>query len=145
MPCPVVDINLPSRVELDFQVLQEARDLIAGVSYYDAMGQCLFNCCDWRPNRLAPGRYLKSVDVPAQTLAEGSIDVLVQLVFFDPTKLSVVERNVLAFDAIESDHPDAVRGHYKGQWPGVVRLALPWSEARPYAQVPGDGLVQSTL
>jgi lipopolysaccharide transport system ATP-binding protein len=130
-PAAVVDINRPSRVELEFAVLREARNLIAGVSYYDPTGLCLFASCDWRPNRLAPGRYRKSIDIPAQLLAEGRIDVLVQLVFYEPDIKCVVEPGVMSFDAADSDHPLAVRGHYKGRWPGVLRVGLPWSESAP--------------
>jgi lipopolysaccharide transport system ATP-binding protein len=123
---PVVDINLPSRVELEFEVRQPARNLITGVSYYDAYNTCLFASCDWRPNRLAPGRYRKAMDVPAQLLAEGRISVLVQLVFYDPDVRSIILPDAMAFDAADSDHPLAVRGQYRGMWPGQLRVALPW-------------------
>ena len=96
---------------------------------------CLFNHCDWRPNQLAAGRYRKFVEIPAQTLAEGPTTILVQLIFYDPDVRSVIFPEALIFDAVDSDDPIAVRGPYKGAWPGVVRLRLQWSDAIP---VPGD-------
>lgn len=125
------------RVELEFLTLCNARDLITGVSFYDAMGTCLFASCDWRPTRLPPSRYLKHVEIPARFLAEGRVNILVQLVFYDPDIRSVVEPDVMAFDAADSDHPLAVRGHYKGTWPGLVRPGLPWGEAQALAEPAG--------
>jgi hypothetical protein len=52
-------------------------------------------------------------------------------VYVAPHRQSVVLRDALSFDAVESVHPRAVRGPYKGEWPGVVRLQLPWSDAVP--------------
>lgn len=135
----VVDINLPCRVEMEFQVLQDARNLITGASFYDAQGTCLSASCDWRPNHLAAGRYRKSVEIPAQTFAEGRVDVLVQLVFYDPSVQSAVVPNAVSFEASDSSHPQSVRGLYKGPWPGLLRLGLDWSnEQRLPAEADGD-------
>ena len=127
----VVDINQPCSVEIEFEVLQDATNLISGVSLYTFSDMCLFNCCDWRPNRLPRGRYTKRVEIPAQTLAEGRFRALIQLVFYDPDITSVVLPGALTFDAVDSEHPLSVRGHSKGNWPGVMRIGLPWSDAEP--------------
>ena len=125
---PVVNINQPSQVELEFQVLRPARNLITGVSYYDDTGNCLFASCDWRPNSLDPGRYRNKVEIPPQLLAEGRINVLAQLVFYEPDIRCVVQPNAITFDSIDSDHPRSVRGYYKGTWPGFLRIGLSWSD-----------------
>ncbi|ACB76051.1 polysaccharide ABC transporter ATP-binding protein [Opitutus terrae] len=127
----VVDINQPSQIELTFETLRECRNLITGCNFYDATGTCLFAHCDWRPNVLPPGRYRKQIELPAQLFAEGKIVVLVQLVFHDPMVLSVILPDALAFEAIDSDSPQAVRGLYHGYWPGAVRIGLQWSDASP--------------
>ena len=135
----VIDINQACQIEIDFQVLQPAHNLISGVNLYNEEGICLFDSCDWRPNQFIPARYRKHVEIPAQVLAEGTISVLVQLVFYDPDIQSVVLRDVLQVDTVDSDHPRAVRGQYKGAWPGVVRIGLSWSEAKPISnRQPGD-------
>jgi hypothetical protein len=127
----VIDINRPMDLEVEFAVLRPVQNLISGFSCYNSLGVCLFNSCDWRPNDLAPGRYRKRLQVPAQVFAEDRVSVLLQLVFFEPDVASVVQPDVLHFEAIDSDVEMPVRGHYKGAWPGVLRLGLPWTDASP--------------
>ena len=42
------------------------------------------------------------------------MSVLLQGLFFDPYAVCFHEPDALAFDAVDSDHPDAVRGPYRG-------------------------------
>ncbi|MGA7731720.1 MAG: polysaccharide ABC transporter ATP-binding protein, partial [Chloroflexia bacterium] len=127
----IVDINEPHSIDLEFDILRPVKNLVTGINYYNEQELCLFSSVDWRENQLAPGRYKKQVHIPAQLLAEGRINVLAQLVFYEPDIRSVVIPEALRFDAIDSDHPLSVRGHYKGRWPGMLRVALEWSNASP--------------
>lgn len=129
----VVDINRPVCIELAFEVLRPATNLVTGVSFYSEDGACLFAHCDWRPNELHPGKYRKVARVPATTFAEGRIAVLAQLVFFEPDVRSVVIPECLRFQAVDSDALGSVRGPYKGTWPGAVRLAVDWCDAVGYS------------
>jgi lipopolysaccharide transport system ATP-binding protein len=86
----VVDINTSAQVQIDFQVLRPARNLICGTNLYDSSGLCLVASCDWRPNSLRPNRYGTTVAILPYLLAEGRISVLVQLVFYEPDIQSVV-------------------------------------------------------
>ena len=123
---PIVDINEAYLIEVEYQVLRDVQNLVSGVNLYTLEGLCLLATCDWRPNQLKAGKYRKRVNFPKQFLAEGQINVLIQLVFYDPEILSVVKHDVLRFDAVDSDHPLTVRGPYKGTWPGLVRPLLDW-------------------
>jgi hypothetical protein len=96
-------------------------------------GTTLFRTSDWRPNRLLPGSYRSVVEIPAQTLAEGRISLHLEMQFFDPFSWCFQQHNALAFDAIDSSHPDAVRGPFLGTWPGGVRLKLEWKDWQPIA------------
>jgi lipopolysaccharide transport system ATP-binding protein len=125
----VLDINEPWDVELEFAALREVKNLVIGISFFTEEGICLFNSCDWRPNRFGPGVYIKKACLFAPLFAEGRLRVLVQLVFYDPNIRSVVVPDALILLAVDSNHPRSVRGHYKGRWPGVVRISLPWGEA----------------
>jgi lipopolysaccharide transport system ATP-binding protein len=124
----VVDINKFAHVQIDFQVLRPAENLIPGIGLYDSSGLCLFVSCDWRPNSLRPDRYRATVAIPPYLLAEGRISVLIQLVFYEPDIQSVVVPSVIAFEAVDGDDPLAVRGAYKGSWPGALRPRLTWTE-----------------
>lgn len=125
---PVVDINVPTTIEIDFAVLSEVRDLVTEIAVTNATGVCLFASNDWRPNHYAPGCYRKHVEIPAQLLAETRLRIEVDLFFYNPRGRGVYLEDALTVDAIDSEHPLAVRGPYKGPWPGVVRVALQWSD-----------------
>ena len=131
---PVVDINEEFRIEFRLQVLSTCRDVVCGIYIYDQNSICLFHSNDWRPNLLEPGRYLQSVDIPAQTLAEGPVSIAAQISFVEPPIRPVLVRDAITFDAVDSDHANSVRGRFKGTWPGVVRLALRWSNAVPMSE-----------
>lgn len=123
---PVIDINLPFKVKIRFHVLQEVKNLISGISFYDTIGTCLFNSCNWKENMLPQGTYLIEVTVPKCVFAEGRVNLLVQLVFYDPSILSVVLPDVISFECVDSPSFDSVRGLYKLPWPGIVRIGLNW-------------------
>jgi lipopolysaccharide transport system ATP-binding protein len=123
----VVDINQDCEIEVTFRLLGDVENLIPGINLYNLEELCLFDRCDWKPNKLSRGLYKKKLYIPAQTLAEGKFSVLVHIAFFDPLTASVLEKETLFFEAIDSDSEHTVRGLYKGPWPGVLRLGLPWS------------------
>jgi lipopolysaccharide transport system ATP-binding protein len=125
---PVVDINVPSAIEIEFAVLAEARDLVTEVAVSNTEGVRLFTSNDWRPNHVQRGRYRKRVEIPAQLFAETRLNVAIGLFFFNPRGHGAYLDDALAVDTVDSEHPLAVRGPYKGPWPGVVRVALPWTD-----------------
>ena len=126
----LVDINLPMQIELDFQALRTCRNLVSGITLYNSMNGCLFAHCDWRENRLAPGRYVKTVTIPAPLLPEERLTALVQLIFYEPHIPSVILRDALSFETVDSKSPLSIRGPFKDGWPGTVRIALDWGEAK---------------
>ncbi|MCE5324021.1 ABC transporter ATP-binding protein [bacterium] len=127
----VIDINAPFEVEIEFRVLRAVDNLVAAVNLFNGEGLCLFCSADWQQNHLEPGTYRKHVELPARLFADGSVRVLLQLVFYDPDIPSVVVPDALSFMAADSSHPDSVRGPFHGNWPGVVRVGLTWSSAMP--------------
>jgi lipopolysaccharide transport system ATP-binding protein len=104
---------------------------LLAANFFDGVGTCLFSMADWRPNEFAAGDYTKRLRLPGQVFSEGRIEVLLQLVFYDPHVQSVVLPNALAFSTRDSAHPDSVRGPYKGAWPGVLRIRGDWTPAIP--------------
>jgi len=128
---PVVDINEPVEIQIEFAVLREVRNLMRGINLYDPSGLCLFASCDWRANHLSPGRYSNTVTIPAYLLAEGRIAVLVQLAFYDLAIQSALVPSAVVFSSVDTDNQLAVRGPYKGTWPGVLRPRLDWDNPTP--------------
>jgi lipopolysaccharide transport system ATP-binding protein len=124
----IVDINVDAEIEVTFRLLKDVSNLIPGINLYNIDEICVFDRCDWASNHLSKGLYKKTLKIPAQTLAEGQYSILVHLTFFDPLILSVVQKDTMFFEAIDSDNPNAVRGLFKGPWPGIVRLGLKWGE-----------------
>jgi lipopolysaccharide transport system ATP-binding protein len=124
----IVDINIDAEIEVTFRLLKDVSNLIPGINLYNIDEICVFDRCDWASNHLNNGLYKKKLKIPAQTLAEGQYSILVHLTFFDPLILSVVQKDTMFFEAIDSDNPNAVRGLFKGPWPGIVRLGLKWGE-----------------
>jgi lipopolysaccharide transport system ATP-binding protein len=124
----VVDINRPVSVEIDLELRTRSKNLVASFFVNDAQGATLFASCDWRPNQLDPGRYRWSATIPGRTLAEGRMSVLLQAFYFEPHRVCFHEPDVLHFDAADSAHPRAVRGPYRGPWPGAVRLDIEWGD-----------------
>ena len=139
---PAVDINRPMLIEMDLLLLRDARNLFASFFLSDAQGTTLFVSCDWRPNLLERGAYRCVAEIPAHTLAEGCMSVLLQAFFFEPHVLCFHEPNALSFEGVESDHPGSIRGPYRGSWPGSVRLRLAWRDPEP---LPGTAILSSAF
>jgi lipopolysaccharide transport system ATP-binding protein len=124
----IIDINQPCEIEFVFAVLRPVQNLVPGIFFHNIEGICLFAHLNWSLSALSEGIYRNKVVVPSQIFAEDHISITLELVFHNPYTPSVHERNILSFQAVDSDHPDAVRGPYKGHWVGVVRPQLHWSE-----------------
>jgi len=124
-----VNINELTEISMRFQILKTCKNVVCGFNFYDLSGICLFSHADWRPNNMKPGKYIKKLKIPAQTFAEGFVKILSQIVFYDPLSTPIIIPDTVSFEAIELDSPEAVRGPYKGPWPGAVRLGLNWSES----------------
>ena len=66
--------------------------------------------------------------IPGNLLSEGSIIVGAALVSFGvPSVRHFYERDVVAFQVIDSLEGDTARGDYGGPIPGVVRPLLHWT------------------
>jgi lipopolysaccharide transport system ATP-binding protein len=130
-PAPVADINQPITIEMDFLTLSTLNDLISQIQVFDKFNTSLFTTADWQPNLLPPGRYRARVTIPAHLLAEGRFSIQAKLFIFSPMVAIAVVPDSVMFEAVDSDHPNAVRGPYKYSWPGVVRPALHWDSPTP--------------
>ena len=123
-----VDINKNIEINIEYALAISKKTIINGINLYSSQGHCVFANCDWNERLLDKGTYTRKVVIPAYTLAEGSYSVLFQTIILDPWDLAMHQKEILTFDAIEGNDKHAVRGLYKGTWPGVVRIKLDWSK-----------------
>ena len=75
-----------------------------------------------REHRLIPGNFL----------SEGALIIGAAINTMDPVKIPFFERDVVAFQVIDTMDGDSSRGDYAGPMPGMVRPMLNWtSQFRP--------------
>lgn len=123
-----VDINKNIQIKIEYDLSVSGKTVVNGINLYSSQGYCVFANCDWNQRHLNKGTYVRKVEIPAYTLAEGSYSVLFQTIILDPWDVAIHQKEILAFDAIEGQDTNSVRGLYKGPWPGVVRIKLNWSK-----------------
>ena len=126
-----IDIRRPVVLEMTYDVLQAGHRVISGFHLFNEEGICVFVTLDtdpqWRGQPKPAGRYRSRVTIPPNFLSEGTFTVDAALGGLHPTPtVHVHEREVLAFQVIDSMDGDSVRGDYGGEMPGVVRPWLQW-------------------
>ena len=130
----VVDIHKPFGIELVYDVLEDHHALAPVIEFYNEAGTELFSTHDatsrWRRLERPRATYTSTVWVPGNLLAEGSLIVHAAVMSHVPsTIVHAYERNVVAFQVVDSPHGDSARGDYVGPMPGVVRPLLNWTTA----------------
>ena len=130
----VVDIHKRFGIELVYDVLEDHHALAPVIEFYNEAGTELFSTHDatsrWRRLERPRATYTSTVWVPGNLLAEGSLIVHAAVMSHVPsTIVHAYERNVVAFQVVDSPHGDSARGDYVGPMPGVVRPLLNWTTA----------------
>ena len=125
-----VDIRRPVTLEMAYDVLESGYIPVPNFHLYNGEGICVFVTGDtdpqWRRRPKPVGRYVSRVTVPGNFLSEGTLIVDAAISTMDPTTVHVHEREVVAFQVIDSIDGDSLRGDYGGAVPGVVRPHLQW-------------------
>ncbi len=127
----VVDIRHPVQVEMEYEVLKDGYSLMPNFPFYTEEGLLAFCTHDldpaWRHRPRPRGRYVSTVWLPGNLLAEGTIFVGAGLESLDPYIQQFYEYDVVAFQVVDSLDGDSARGDYVGDMRGVVRPMLRWS------------------
>jgi lipopolysaccharide transport system ATP-binding protein len=127
------DIRRPIGIDVIFDVLEGGKELAPNIHIYNAEGVTVFITIDrdetWHRRPRPAGRYISTVWIPGNFLAEGSHVADVAIATFVPLDVHFHERGVIGFEVIDSLEGDSVRGDYAGHLPGVVRPSLEWETA----------------
>ena len=141
-----IDIRKRFIVEMEYEVLKPGYAFMPNFRFYNGDGLCLFITLDtdpaWRRRKRPAGRYVSSVYVPGNYLAEGMIYVTASM----KTRGSIFKNHFHEPDAVAFHVVDAMDGNSaKGDWPcdmgGVVRPLLEW---RTRSAAPESCQIEST-
>jgi lipopolysaccharide transport system ATP-binding protein len=116
---------------MEFDVLTPGHILVPNYHFFNEEGICVFLASDhdpeWYRSPRPVGHYLSTAWVPGNLLAEGSLVVGAAVSTMNPVNVHFYERDVVAFQVIDSLNGDSARGDYGGHMPGVVRPLLNWT------------------
>jgi lipopolysaccharide transport system ATP-binding protein len=134
-----IDIRRPLTVEMEFDVLKAGHVLVPNLHFFNDEGICAFAVSDqgpeWRGRPRSQGRYLSTVSIPGNFLAEGAMVVHVAISTMDPVEVHVYEEDAVVFHVVDSMDGDSARADYAGPFPGLVRPMLNWTtEYEPAAE-----------
>ena len=140
-----VDIRKPVRLEMEYEVLQSGHKLTPNFHLFNEDGINLFITADldekWRGRPRSSGHYTSTAWIPGNFLAEGTLIVTAAVSTMNPVIIHFHERDVVAFQVVDTLEGDSARGDWAKHLPGVVRPLLQWkTEYIPSAQsLPGVG------
>ncbi len=129
-----VDIRRPVTVEIEYDVLEAGHVLVPAIGLENEEGVTVFMTKDhdpqWRRRPRPAGRFLSSVEIPGNFLAEGTLVVGAWIMTEVPMQVHCKEAHGAAFQVIDSLAGDTARGDLGVLMPGVVRPLLPWRNER---------------
>jgi lipopolysaccharide transport system ATP-binding protein len=126
-----IDIRKRVGVEMMFDVLEDGPALTPSMEFHDESGTCVFITQDldptWRGKPRPRGTVTTVVWIPGNLLSEGLLLVSVALSTPHPLKNHFNQREVVAFNVVDTFEPDSARGDWDGPFPGAVRPLLTWT------------------
>lgn len=132
-----IDIRKSVMLEMEYEVLTPGSVLVPNFHFFNEEGVYLFVSGDtttlWRTQPRPVGRYVSTVSIPGNFLAEGSIIVGAAITTLRPEIVHFYERDAVAFQVVDTLDGNSARGEYGGSMPGVVRPLLSWT-TRPQDQ-----------
>jgi lipopolysaccharide transport system ATP-binding protein len=126
-----VDIRQPIGIEMQYDVRRSGYVLSPYYDFYNEENVHVFAAADldptWRRRPRPAGRYVSTAWIPGNLLSEGTLLVGVGLATMHPTVTQFQERDVVAFQVIDTLDGDSARGDWTGPWGGAVRPLLQWT------------------
>ena len=133
-PADYVDVREPVGIEIAFRVLRDGPPILPKLKV-SAAGRIAFNAMDidarWH-EPTEPGEYVTTAWIPGNFLNEGLITVDPAICSIDSPKLHhhVSVWQAVSFHVQDPGEGDSARGQFTGQWRGVVRPVLEWTNER---------------
>lgn len=125
-----IDINRPFRIEMEYDVFESGFILLPNFHVFNDQEIEVFSVVDvdpnWRRRKRPAGRYVSSVEVPANLMAEGVFSVKAVLITLEPLTVLFSCPSVVAFTIIDKQDGTTARGDYIGKLHGVMRPLLEW-------------------
>lgn len=129
--CESVDIRRPVGIEMEFDVLQAGHVLVPGYHFMNQEGVCAFVASEfedkWHRRPRPTGSFISTAWIPGNFLSEGPLIVTATMATMEPFRAHYFERDVVAFQVIDSLDGNSARGDYAGPMPGFVRPLLNWT------------------
>lgn len=128
--CEHFDISQPIGIEIEYDVLQAGHILVPSAHFHTETG--LYAFCtidhdpDWKRKPRPTGRFVSTVWIPGNFLADGTMSVSIMMATMKPERTHFSELDVLSFQVIDNMNGDTARGDFVKSMPGVVRPLLPW-------------------
>jgi lipopolysaccharide transport system ATP-binding protein len=122
-----LDVREPVQLEMTYEVLAPGHVLTPNFHFYNDEGICVFISADVANVReRQPGTYVSRAVIPGNFLAEGSLFVGAAVSTLETSTVHFFERDIVAFQVVDSMDGESARGAYAGAFPGVVRPRLAW-------------------
>jgi lipopolysaccharide transport system ATP-binding protein len=126
-----VDIRRPVGIELVYDILQGGKVLLPKIDLYSETGAHLFASFDvvssWRQQPRDVGRYVSTVWIPGNFLADGNMEVHVSMTSQSrDNSLNVRVAGAVRFQVVDSHDGDSARGDLVGPISGYIRPLLKW-------------------
>jgi lipopolysaccharide transport system ATP-binding protein len=127
----MMDIRRPVAIEMEYEILKSGYVLLPYYDLYNEEGVHVFGTIDldpdWRRRPRPAGRWVSTVRIPGNLLAEGTLFVTPGVASMDPVITQFNERDAVAFQVVDTTDGDSARGDWAGPYEGVVRPLLKWS------------------
>jgi lipopolysaccharide transport system ATP-binding protein len=128
----VVNIQRPVAIEVEYDVVKPGHKLVSNVWFTNEDGVIAFVVSDHHDKdwcrKLRPcGRYLSTVWIPGNFLAEGIFIVGAAVVTEKPFTVHCQEEHAIGVEVVDDFDGESARGDYSGGWAGVVRPLLKWT------------------
>lgn len=126
-----LDIREDLKIEMEYEVLRSGHVLLPHFSVTNERGQIAFVTTDqdqeWRQRKRPMGKYVSTVWIPGNLLAEGMMFIGCYLITLNPDTVQFAERSAVAFNVVDAIKENSARGDYAKRISGVVRPLLKWA------------------